>query len=254
MRTFFVLFAREVRGLFYTPIAYVVLFFYLAFLGVNFQLSVTALNRQPTEISLVEMMFTFYSLFWYVIPLLFPLMTMRLFADEYRMGTIESLVTAPVKDWQIVLSKFFGVVVFYVLLLAPSFLYFALFGWISGGEAHAHSSGTYWSVYLLLLLVGMFFLSIGVFASSLVRDQVNAAIISLVMIIMYMFLPVMMGFLLNSTDPRFGKIREFLSPIDHMNDFAKGLVDTRPIIWYVSMTALFLMLTHQVFQSRKLKS
>jgi ABC-2 type transport system permease protein len=87
-----------------------------------------------------------------------------------------------------------------------------------------------------------------------VKDQINAAIISLVVIVLYMFLPSLLGFLLNSTDPRFGKVREFLSPIDHMRDFARGLVDTRPIVWYVSMTALFLMLTHQVFQSRKLKS
>jgi len=254
MRTFFVLFTRELRGLFYTPIAYVVLFFYLAFLGVNFQLSVTALNRQTTELTLVEVMFTMYSLFWFVIPLLFPLITMRVFADEYRMGTIETLVTAPVNDWQIVFAKFFGVVFFYILLLAPSFVYFALFGWISGGVAPVQSAGTYWSVYLLLLLIGMFFLSIGLFASSLVRDQLNAAIISLVMIIMYMFLPIMMGFLLNSTDPRFASIRRFVSPIDHMSDFARGLVDSRPVVWYLSMTALFLMLTHQVFQSRKLKS
>lgn len=243
---------REVRGLFYAPIAYVMLALFLAFMGVNYQTAVTSLNQAQTEATLVEATF-FNLLFWIVYPLIFPLMTMRLFADEYRMGTIESLVTAPVQDWQIVASKFLSVVVFYVLLFAPSFLYFALFQWISGG-APVQSAGTYWSVYLLLLLLGMFFLSIGLFASSLVKDQINAAIISLVVIVLYMFLPSLLGFLLNSTDPRFGKVREFLSPIDHMRDFARGLVDTRPIVWYISMTALFLMLTHQVFQSRKLKS
>jgi ABC-2 type transport system permease protein len=244
---------REVRGLLYAPIAYVMLALFLAFMGVNYQTAVTSLNQAQTEATLVEATF-FNLLFWIVYPLIFPLMTMRLFADEYRMGTIESLVTAPVNDWQIVLSKFLSVVVFYVLLFAPSFLYFALFQWISGGHAPVQSAGTYWSVYLLLLLLGMFFLSIGLFASSLVRDQINAAIISLVVIVLYMFLPSLLGFLLNSTDPRFGKVREFLSPVDHMRDFARGLVDSRPIVWYLSMTALFLMLTHQVFQSRKLRS
>lgn len=253
MRTFFVLFTRELRSLFYSPIAYVVLVFFLAFMGLNYQTAVTSLNQAQTETTLVEATF-FNLLFWIVYPLLFPLITMRLFSDEYRMGTIEALVTAPVHDWQIVLAKFFSVVVFYVVIYAPSFLYFALFQWISGGKAPVQSAGTYWSVYLLLFLLGMFFLSIGVFASSLVRDQVNAAIISLVVIVLYMFLPSLMGFLLNSTDPRFADIRAFLSPIDHMRDFARGLVDTRPIVWYLSMTSLFLMLTHQVFQSRKLKS
>jgi ABC-2 type transport system permease protein len=253
MRTFYVLFLREVRSLFYTPIAYVMLVLFLAFMGVNYWTAVTSLNQAQTESTLVEATF-FNLLFWIVYPLLFPLMTMRLFSDEYRMGTIESLVTAPVHDSQIVLSKFFGVLVFYILLFAPSYLFFALFQWISGGVAPVQSAGTYWSVYLLLLLLGMFFLSIGVFASSLVRDQINAAIISLVVIVLYMFLPSLMGFLLNSTDPRFNAVREFLSPIDHMRDFARGLVDSRPVVWYVSMTALFLMLTHQVFQSRKLKA
>ena len=244
---------REVRSLFYAPIAYVMLALFLAFMGVNYQTAVTSLNQAQTEVTLVEATF-FNLLFWIVYPLIFPLMTMRLFADEYRMGTIESLVTAPVHDWQIVLSKFFSVVVFYILLFAPSFIYFALFQWISGGVAPVESSGTYWSVYLLLLLLGMFFTSIGLFASSLVKDQINAAIISVVVIILYMFLPSLMGFLLNSTDPRFAQVREFLSPIDHMRDFARGLVDSRRVVWYASMTALFLMLTHQVFQSRKLKS
>jgi len=253
MRTFFVLFMRELRGLFYAPIAYVMLTLFLAFMGVNYQTAVTSLNQAQTEATLVDATF-FNLLFWIVFPLIFPLMTMRLFADEYRMGTIEPLVTAPVHDWQIVLSKFFSVVVFYILLFAPTYLYFSLFRWISGGVAPVQSAGVYWSAYLLLLLLGMFFLSIGIFASSLVKDQVNAAIISLVTIVLYMFLPSLLGFLLNSTDPRFSKVREFLSPIDHMRDFARGLVDSRPVIWYLSMTALFLMLTHQVFQSRKLKS
>ena len=252
MRTLFVLFLRELRGLFYTPIAYVMLVLFLAFMGVDFWMAVTSLNQVSSEGTVVDATF-FNILFWIVFPLIFPLMTMRVFSDEYRMGTIESLVTAPVHDWQIVLAKFFGVLVFYIVLFAPTMFFFAVFKWISGVDP-VPSVGIYWSVSLLLVLLGMFFLSIGVFASSLVKDQVNAAIISLVTIVLYMFLPSLMGFLLNSTDPRFGKVREFLSPIDHMRDFARGLVDTRPIVWYVSMTALFLMLTHQVFQARKLKN
>lgn len=252
MRTLFVLFFRELRSLFYTPIAYVMLALFLAFLGVDFWTAVSMLNKQPTESTLLEA--TFISiLFWIVFPLIFPLITMRLFSDEYRMGTIESLVTAPVQDWQIVISKFLGVLVFYVLLLAPTLCFFAIFQSVSG-VAPVPTLGMYVSAYLLLFLLGAFFLSIGLFASSLVKDQINAAIISLVMIVLYLFLPSLMGFLLNSTDPRFDKVRQFLNPIDHMREFSQGMVDTRPIVWYVTMTALFLMLTHQVFQGRKLKS
>jgi ABC-2 type transport system permease protein len=129
-----------------------------------------------------------------------------------------------------------------------------LFRWISGGKDAVESAGAYGSTYLLILLLGMFFISIGVFASSLVKDQVNAAIISLAAILLYLFVPNLMALMLNSTDPRFTQMRGFLSPFDHMRDFARGMVDTRQIVWYLSMTVLLLVITHQVFQSRKLKA
>ena len=274
MRTFLVLLSREVRSLFYTPIAYVVLVFFLALMGFNFQSSVTFLNQGPTENTLVFA--TFYNLiFWFIFPLIFPLITMRAFADEYRMGTIETLSTAPVNDWEIVLSKFFGAVTFYVVLFLPTFLYFATFTLVTGtrdldkawnlGFSHYvadainllrdhAAAGPYGSAYLLVLLMGMFFISIGTFASSLVKDQVNAAVISLAVILLYLFIPSLLGLMLNSTDPRFTQIRGFLSPFDHMRDFSSGMIDTRQVVWYLSMTALLLVLTHQVFQSRKLKA
>ena len=253
MRTFFVLLSREVRSLFYTPIAYVVLFFFLALMGFNFQSALTFLNQGPTENTLVEVVF-YNLIFWFIFPLIFPLITMRTFADEYRMGTIETLSTEPVNDWEIVLSKFFGAVAFYIVLFLPTFLYFALFTWISGGKAPVQSAGPYWSTYMLLLLLGMFFVSVGIFASSLVKDQVNAAVISLAVILLYLFIPSLLGLMLNSTDPRFTQVRGFLSPFDHMRDFARGMVDSRQVVWYLSMTALLLVLTHQVFQTRKLKA
>ena len=100
----------------------------------------------------------------------------------------------------------------------------------------------------------MFFISIGIFASSLVKDQVNAAIISLATIMLYLFVPNFLGLMLNSTDPRFTQMRGFLSTFEHMRDFARGMIDTRQVVWYLSMTVLLLVITHQVFQSRKLKA
>ena len=253
MRIFLVLLSREVRSLFNTPIAYVVLFFFLALMGFNFQGAVTEINRGPTEVTLVEITF-FNIIFWFSYPLIFPLITMRAFSEEYRMGTIETLSTAPVNDWQIVLSKFYGAVAFYVIIFLPTFFYFRLFHWISGGKEAVQSAGAYTTTYLLLLLLGMFFISIGIFASSLVKDQVNAAIISLASTLLYLFVPMFLSFMLNSTDPRFTRMRGFLSPFEHMRDFARGMIDTRQVVWYLSMTALLLVITHQVFQSRKLKA
>jgi ABC-2 type transport system permease protein len=106
---------------------------------------------------------------------------------------------------------------------------------------------------LILVLIGMFFISFGLFASSLVRDQINAAVISIAVNILYLFLPLMLTRLLSVTNPVFRRATEFVSPVEHLVDFSKGLVDTRRIIWYVSVSIFFIVLTNHVFHSRKLK-
>src|SRR3982750_3683865 len=105
MRTFFTLLNREIRSYFYQPIAYVVMFFLLMVAGFNFWYSVLLLNGQPAEVSVLELAFNMVP-FWIVFILTFPLITMRAFSEEYRMGTIETLTTAPVHDWQVVLAKY----------------------------------------------------------------------------------------------------------------------------------------------------
>jgi ABC-type transport system involved in multi-copper enzyme maturation permease subunit len=98
---------------------------------------------------------------------------MRLFAEEFKLGTIEPLTTAPVHDWQVVLSKFFGALVFYLILWIPTLLYFWIFARIANQPA-AHSVGAYFGSYLMLLLLGMFYLSIGCLTSVLTRNQIIA--------------------------------------------------------------------------------
>ena len=95
------------------------------------------------------------------------------------MGTIETLTTAPVQDWQVVLSKFLGSLLFYVLLWAPSYLYFTAFTQITGKQA-ALAAGAFGGSYLLLFLIGSFYISLGCLASALTSEQINALICSLV--------------------------------------------------------------------------
>ena len=253
MRTFLVQLLREVRSIFYTPVAYVVMAMFVALMGFNFQGQISALNQQPTEVTILEVTFL-NVIFIFVFAFTTSLITMRSFSEEFRMGTIEMLTTAPVKDWHVVLAKFFGVVIFYIVLFAPTAGFFVIFHYVSGGAMMAKSMGAFCSTYLLLILIGMLFISIGIFASSLVRDQVNAAVISITVSIVYLWLPLMMSQMLNSTDPRVRQIAEFVSPIWHLSDYSKGLVDSRRIVWYLSTTAVFVILTHHVFHSRKLKS
>lgn len=253
MRTFFVQTMREVRGIFYTPVAYVVMALLLALIGYTFQAVVSYLNKAPSDVTVLEVTFG-NGLFFFIFAITTSLITMRTFSEEFRMGTIEMLTTAPVKEWHIVLAKFFGTVIFYSVALAPTLIFFAIFSYVSNGHPAAKGLGAFGSAYLLLLLISMVFIAIGNFASSLVKDQVNAAVVSITMKIIYLWVPMMLNEMLNITDPRVRKASEFISPIMHMKDFSAGIVDSRRLIWYVSLTAFFLILTHHVFHSRKLKS
>lgn len=251
MNTFLTLLGREVKSFFYSPIAYVVMFFFLIASGFNFFSGVSLLNQSPTEVTVVEAAFNTV-LFWFPFVLIFPLITMRTYSDEFRMGTIETLATAPVGDWQIVLSKFLGAMTFYVLLWAPSYLYFEAFHQITGKQA-ALAAGAFGGSYLLLLLIGGFYCSLGCLASALTNEQINAAVMTFVAIFGF-FVTGLLGFFLQSPSQATRDIISYFSAVEHMADFSRGIIDSRPIVWYLSMTALVLFVTHQVFQYRKWKA
>jgi ABC-2 type transport system permease protein len=248
MRKFLALLSRELTSYFYSPIAYIVSIFFLLVSGVDFYFLVSFMNQRQVQYSVQEAFFNSV-FFWFAFVLIFPLITMRLFAEEFRLGTIESLMTAPVRDWQVVLSKFFGALIFYVALWIPTILYFAIFQKITGQPA-ATSSGAYWGSYLMVLLLGMFYLSIGCFASVLTNSQIIAAIVSFCAITLLFFLGLVQEILLEiSSSTR--ELLGYFSAIEHMGTFSRGIIDTRPIVFYVTSTIVMLGLTYQAFQSRK---
>ena len=248
MKKFFTLLSREVRSYFYSPIAYIVLVFFLLVAGVDFYFQISFMNQRPAQYSVQEAFFNSV-FFWFAFVLIFPLITMRLFAEEFKLGTIEPLMTAPVRDWHVVLSKFFGALFFYIVLWVPTALYFILFQRITHQPA-ANSTGAYWGAYLILLLLGMFYLSVGCLASVLTKNQIIAAIISFCAITLLFFLGLVQFILLDVTSST-RDLLGYFSAIEHMGTFSHGVIDTRPIVLYVSMTIAMLTLTHQAFQSRK---
>jgi gliding motility-associated transport system permease protein len=252
MRTLLTLLNREIRAYFYQPIAYVVMFFLLMVIGFNFYLGVLLLNQQPSEISLVELSFNMVP-FWIVFILTFPLITMRAFAEEYRLGTIETLTTAPVTDWQVVLSKYLGALLFYVILWAPTLIHFAIFQWVTNKTA-ATAIGAYGGTYLLLFMMGMFFTAIGCCASSMVREDINAAIISACTIFVWFFMPFLPDILRQTEDSGWPEFFRYFSAAEHMKEFSKGIIDSRQIVFYLSVTALLLAITFLSFQRRKWKA
>jgi len=248
MRKFYALFSREVRGYFHSPIAYIVLIFFLIVSGIDFYFQVSFMNQRQVQYTVQEAFFNSV-FFWFAFVLIVPLITMRLFAEEFKLGTIEPLTTVPVRDWQIVLAKFFGALVFYVILWIPTLLYFAIFLKVTN-EPAAHSGGAYAGSYLMLLLLGMFYLSIGCLTSVLTRNQIIAAVISFCAITLLFFLGLVQFILLDvSSETR--DLLGYFSAIEHMGTFSRGVIDTRPIVLYVTMTIVMLVLTHQAFQSRK---
>ena len=248
MRKFYTLLSREVRSYFYSPIAYIVLVFFLLVSGVDFYFQISFMNQRPVPYSVQEAFFNSV-FFWFAFVLIFPLITMRLFAEEFKLGTIEPLMTAPVRDWQVVLSKFFGALVFYIILWVPTAFYFGIFQYATGHLA-AGSSGAYWGSYLMLFLLGMFYLSVGCLASVVTKNQIIAAIISFCAITLLFFLG-LVQFILLDVSSATRDLLGYFSALEHMGTFSRGVIDTRPIVLYLSMTVVMLTLTHQAFQSRK---
>ena len=251
MRRFFTLFSRELGSAFHQPLAYVVLFFFLVVTGFNFHAGVSLLNHDSGTATMVEAFFN-TGYFWFPFILVFPLITMRVFAEESKLGTIETLMTAPVRDGQVVFAKYFGALFFYLILWAPSLLYFFAFQSVTNMNA-AGAVGSYLGAYAMLVLIGMLYTAVGCLASALTDNQIVAAVIAFAAVLFLFFLGLLSLFL-----PGAGAaMREFtyyFSPIEHMMDFSRGIFDTRPVVFYVSSTLLVLFATFHVFQYRRWKA
>jgi ABC-2 type transport system permease protein len=177
---------------------------------------------------------------------------MRSFAHEKFTGTFETLMTTPVSDLQVVLAKFTGAVIFYLLTWAPLLGCVLLVRHFSN-EPGALDVGTVGSTYLGIALLGALYMSMGCFASSLTRSQIIAAMFSLALGIS-LFLLSFLSAVLAAQSGWLAKLFAHLSLAEHMHDFARGVVDLRAVVFYLSLTALFLFLTLKAVESRRWKS
>ena len=251
MRRLFTLFGRELGSAFHQPLAYVVLFFFLVVTGFNFHAGVSLLNHDTGTTTMVEAFFN-TGYFWFPFILVFPLITMRVFAEESKLGTIETLMTAPVRDGQVVFAKYFGALFFYVILWAPSLLYFLTFHSVTKMNA-AGALGSYLGAYAMLVLIGIFYTAVGCLASAMTDNQIVAAVIAFAAVLFLFFLGLLSLFL-PGAGPALRELTYYFSPIEHMMDFSRGVFDTRPVVFYLSCTLLVLFATFHVFQYRRWKS
>ncbi len=250
MRVFYILFRKELKNYFLTPFGWVVFALVLLMQGMSMSTAMEKMKDAPLSEN-----FLFISLhspnFWFYFLFIFPLLTMRLFAEEEKTGTLETLMTAPVSTAQVVLSKYFAAFTFYALLWLPMLLHLKIFTLITKNPA-PYEMGHVIGTFAMLLLMGGFFLAIGCFASTLTSSQIVAGIITIGVLVLLFFLgyiPLIIGEGFQAAN-----VFHYVFIQEHLANFSRGLIDTRPIVYYLSMTAFFLFLTHITLDFRRWKS
>jgi ABC-2 type transport system permease protein len=250
MRAYWTLVRRELGAHFLSWTGYVVIAAVLLLIGASFVNLIAALNDQPTERPVTEVFYgTYY--FWLILLLAAPVITMRCFAQEKATGTFETLMTTPVSDGQVVLAKFTGAMVFYVLMWLPLLPCLFIVRHFTDDKSIL-DPGTIGAAYLGIVLVGALYVSLGCFASSLTRSQIVSAMTGFA-IGVSLFLVSFVALLFTSRSGWEAQVFSHVGLIEHMKDFSAGVVDTRPVVFCVSLTVLFLFLALKVVESRRWK-
>lgn len=235
LKTIYILFKKELMSYFNSPIAYV-------FIGV-FLVAGNWLFFNTFFLAAQASMRNYFILLPWIFLFLSPAITMRLWAEEKKSGTIELLLTLPLSDWQTVLAKFFSAMAFLFISLL-----FSLTIPVSIVFLGNLDSGPVIGGYLGALFLGGSYLALGLFISSLTRNQIIAFIISLAA----SFAAFIVGadFVLAGAPQTFTPIMKFIGLGSHFNNIARGVIDTKDVIYYLSFIFLFLWLNVRVIEGR----
>ena len=177
-----------------------------------------------------------------VMLLVFPLITMRTYAEEKRSGTIELLLTAPITDFEIIMGKFLGALALFAGMLSVTLLHMGLLFAYGNPEWKPIATG-----YLGLLLMGGSFLSLGLFISSLTKNQIVAGMITFSVFLLLWVINWVSTFV----SPEAQTVINYLSVTEHFDDFARGIIDTKHVVYYLSFIATGLFLTMKSVDSER---
>ena len=241
MKAVWATFLRELRAYFVSPLAYVVLFFVLVVNGVIFANLIGALAdpRAPAEPALSY----FFRSTWLMLILLGPVLTMRLVSEELRSGSIEVLMTAPVTEGQVIAGKYLASLTFFAFLWLPTALYALLISRYSDVDWGPIAAG-----YLGVLLIGALFLAIGIFASAMTRSQLLAAMMTVALLFVLFLLGVFEELVTNQTVKQ---LLGYMNLWNHVDEFARGIVDSRRLVYYLSGSLFFLFLASRALEDKK---
>jgi ABC-2 type transport system permease protein len=235
---------KELKSYFSSPIAYIVIglwallygYFFVAILGFFVRQSMQMMQMQGPQAMNVNQQLVRPLLQNVTILVLFlmPMVTMRTYSEEKRSGTIELLLTSPVTDFQIIMGKFLGAVALYVIMLAVTGVHLGLL-FIYGNPEWK----PIFTAYIGLLLLGSCFISLGLLISSLTKNQIVAGMVTFAVFLMLWVITWIGSF----SGPTVDKLTQYLSIIDHYDDFGKGVLDTTHVIYYLSFITFGLFLT-----------
>ncbi|HIM51099.1 MAG TPA: ABC transporter [Acidobacteria bacterium] len=235
---------KELRAYFVSPIAYVLLVFFALLFGyfyvssINFmvQLSMGQFGMGgPQIININEFMIRpLFGNTAVILLFMLPMLTMRSFAEEKRSGTIELLLTSPLTDFQIILGKFLGAMALYTLMLSLTLVHIGVLFWYGEPEWAPVLSG-----YLGLLLMGGSFISIGLAISSMTKNQIVAGVSTFAVLLLFWII----NWMGDASGTMTQSVLAYLSILEHLDDFSKGVIDTTHVTYYVSFITLGLFLT-----------
>lgn len=234
MRNMWIIAKRELYAYFSSPIAYLVAAAFLFLCGLFFIGGVTQWRDASLESVLGSL--------GVVLIFVAPVLTMRLLSREQDLGTIELLLTAPVRSWEIAAGKFLASFLFYAGLIAVTGIYPLILQAYGNPDLKAIGAG-----YLGVLLLGAAMLAIGVFTSALTKNQVVAAVLGVVACVSMWLLDIVSNLFSGSAK----QVVSYLTPSGHYYNFIDGLIDTRDLVYYVSFVFVFVFLSSQVIESRR---
>lgn len=252
MRNIGAIFSKEIRSYFTSPVAYGLMAFFAILSGYFFYVYVAIFVTRGMESQMTGRSFPMDVNEWVIRPalmnvsviglFLIPLITMRIFAEEKARGTMELLATSPVRDFEIILGKWLAAVTMYGAILAVSFLNIAILFLYGKPEITPILTG-----FLGLLLQGGTLLAIGTFISTTTKNQIVAAFSTFAVCLILWVLDWVSSY----NQEAWAKVVAYLSVITHFEPFAKGVIDTKDVIFYATMIFLGLFLTARSLESAR---
>jgi len=241
----YAIFIKEVSGFFSSLTGYIAATVFLVVIGLIMWVFPGSMNVLDSGYSTLE---TLFGIAPWVFLFLVPAITMRTFAEEKKNGTIELILTRPISDIRLVLGKYFASVLLVLIILIPSLIFY-LSVYLLGSPVGNIDIGGTWGSFIGLFFLASSYAAIGIFASSLTDNQIVSFILAMILSLFLLY-----GFDSLATLSLFSQIKIFLVSLginEHYSSMSRGVIDTRDLVYFISLSSLFIVATRIRIQSRK---